>query len=414
MTSTDDDSVLNNVDFSQFLEFDHSEQSSNFLIAGDVKVDIADLTTNQLVTEANPPSMHEQSKAPYLGLRNSKPDHNQAFLGYLAEVAGGRKVKAEQEVGDNSAPDLRLSRPASAMPLIDAPTAPASPSKRLSKKRKLADLGHGNLDPALSDVFDLGLQAPMSAFHQPSQIFENPTQIACAATKLEGSQIHQNPNPATTSNATPPLNIAGQQTLQLAAASARDVQQSVTMPQAPGQLIKAHLPPSMLNTRPLRAAPTRIPWTDTPRVILTRHGHIRAATSNTDLRDAMPYSVELPSCPELGAMEIIAYYPNHFSWPEMLLRLLAAGWTTSLIAEYALHVRGRLTVAAVTRLNNKIRKAATTAGNTFFKTRYFTVKKHADQMVSSTFQQGPTTYNVTHIQPPAQVDHTWLQAYSRI
>ncbi|KAF2771879.1 hypothetical protein EJ03DRAFT_10486 [Teratosphaeria nubilosa] len=405
MDFTDYNSILNDVEFHQFLDFDFGEHNSSFLIAGEYKVDIPDFTTDQFAAGslADLASKHEQLEASYLGLQGSNPDRSQAFSSHLAEVAGGRKVKAEQEVGDGPAPDLRLLRRASAVPLIDAPATHASSLQRLSKKRKFADLHHDNFDPALNGVSALGLQSPVPAFHQASQTSENPTQTARAATKLEGSHIHQNGNPATASKARPPLNYVDQQARQPKAASAGNVQQSATIPQVPGQLFKAHLPPSMLSPRPLRATPTRVPWTDTPGTILTKHGHVRAVTANTDLRDAMPYSTELPDCSELGAMEIIAYYPNHFSWPELLLRLLAAGWTTSLIAEYALYARGRLTVAAVTRLNNKIRKATTTAGNTFFKTRRFTMKKHADQMLSSTFQQGPTTYDVTHIQPPAKI-----------
>jgi hypothetical protein len=144
----------------------------------------------------------------------------------------------------------------------------------------------------------------------------------------------------------------------------------------------------------------------------------RITGHNNDLWDAQSNKTALPNCHEIGALEFLTYLPKHLSWNEVILRLMANGWDTKLMAEYALYARDRLTHEALKRVDESFRKYPGPAGNQLFgldpkdeKTR-FSSKRYPEVMVPHLYQQqgpGALTYGVQHIQRPTTVKEKHLK-----
>ncbi|KAF2859797.1 hypothetical protein K470DRAFT_258483 [Piedraia hortae CBS 480.64] len=89
-------------------------------------------------------------------------------------------------------------------------------------------------------------------------------------------------------------------------------------------------------------------------------GRERVQTWDTDIFDATPIKAMLPSI-KLGIREMICYFPQHLAAvAELNLRARSSGFNNLMIAELVLWHRGRLTKAAVKRVDAKFRKQVST------------------------------------------------------
>jgi hypothetical protein len=95
----------------------------------------------------------------------------------------------------------------------------------------------------------------------------------------------------------------------------------------------------------------------------------RVAGWDVDFPRAAPTNVKLPDC-EMGVVEMMTFLPLHTYWPRMLLRMLATGWSPSLLAKFALAARGLYQAEGTTkeqleakgRVDAKIRQQKIKAG----------------------------------------------------
>ncbi|KAK4541804.1 hypothetical protein LTR36_007336 [Oleoguttula mirabilis] len=69
------------------------------------------------------------------------------------------------------------------------------------------------------------------------------------------------------------------------------------------------------------------------------NGHLRTVGYNGELDSAISVTARLPQC-EIGAVELLVFFPHQTQWPKAILRLLGNDWTIEDIAKAQLHGRG--------------------------------------------------------------------------
>ncbi|KAK3697496.1 hypothetical protein LTR37_017442 [Vermiconidia calcicola] len=125
----------------------------------------------------------------------------------------------------------------------------------------------------------------------------------------------------------------------------------------------------------------------------TRNGRGRAAKAvarrsgrsgyHTELSSAIGVEAQLPSC-QLGAVELLTFFPNHTQWPEAGLRLYRNGWKTLDIAKVQLHARNRLTRQGCDKRVAALRHQVLKNGQIFFNDKVFNQTSHAHLMTTVT------------------------------
>lgn len=112
---------------------------------------------------------------------------------------------------------------------------------------------------------------------------------------------------------------------------------------------------------------------------------------NESLSTAVSASVKLPTC-EIGAVELLTFFPNHTQWPLAHLRITSNGWKSPDVAKYSLYARGTLSYETAKKRSAALRHQLSKNGIiTFDET--FTLKTHRDQLPSV------ATYDTTSYVP---------------
>ncbi|KAK3680691.1 hypothetical protein LTR37_021104 [Vermiconidia calcicola] len=125
----------------------------------------------------------------------------------------------------------------------------------------------------------------------------------------------------------------------------------------------------------------------------TRNGRGRAAKAvalrsgrsglHTELSSAIGVEAQLPGC-QIGAVELLTFFPNHTQWPEAGLRLYRNGWKTLDIAKLQLHARNRLTRQGCDKRVAALRHQVLKNGQIFFNDEFFNQTSHAHLMTTVT------------------------------
>ena len=89
------------------------------------------------------------------------------------------------------------------------------------------------------------------------------------------------------------------------------------------------------------------------------------------LASAISVKARLPPC-NIGAIELLTFFPHHVHWPEAGLRLYRNGWSTSEIARIQLHARGKLTKARYHKQADLLKHLVLKSGRIFFNKEDFT------------------------------------------
>ena len=98
-----------------------------------------------------------------------------------------------------------------------------------------------------------------------------------------------------------------------------------------------------------------------------------------DLASAVAVGTRLPSC-QIGAVELLTFFPNHTQWPEAGLRLYRNGFKHKEIAKVQLQARGKLDKASQQKREQALRHQISTNGKIFFNDPNFTLKNSANLM----------------------------------
>ena len=121
----------------------------------------------------------------------------------------------------------------------------------------------------------------------------------------------------------------------------------------------------------------------------------RSSDFNVDLASAIRIRARLPAR-NLGAVELLTFFPAHTQWPEAGLRLYRNGWTTLDIAKMQLHARGRLSKSTTSKRVGALRHQVLTNGKIFFNDSRFKQSSHAHLMTAV------TSYDASQYQPRPQ------------
>lgn len=100
---------------------------------------------------------------------------------------------------------------------------------------------------------------------------------------------------------------------------------------------------------------------------------------NRDLFGTLPATVSLPPC-DIGAVELLTFFPNHTQWPEAGLRLYRNQWAMIDIASGQLYARGNLSSASRDRRYAAMRQQMLANGKEFFNDPAFTTTGNAHQL----------------------------------
>jgi hypothetical protein len=113
---------------------------------------------------------------------------------------------------------------------------------------------------------------------------------------------------------------------------------------------------------------------------------------NEALDGAIPASAKLPPC-EIGAIELLTFFPNHTQWPEAHLRLIRNGWKNLDIAKVSLYARSTLSFETAKKREGALRHSIRTNGKEFFDDETFKQKTHSHLLTRV------TTYDATNYKP---------------
>ena len=114
----------------------------------------------------------------------------------------------------------------------------------------------------------------------------------------------------------------------------------------------------------------------------------------SDLAGAVGANALLPAC-EIGAVELLTFFPNHTQWPEVGLRLYGNGWNTLNVAKMQLHPRGRLNKAKGDKRITALRHQVINNGKEFFNDLSFKPSTHGHVMTPV------TSYDASQYAPKA-------------
>lgn len=142
--------------------------------------------------------------------------------------------------------------------------------------------------------------------------------------------------------------------------------------QAPSSLGPAAVTTNATSNIPVfQTAATLAGPADQPKKIKTAIGAQRISSRNIDHPSGIQVTAGLPAC-QIGAVELLAFFPFHTEWPKVLLRLLGNGWTSNTLAQASLHARDTLSVATCTRRDGAIRQQVSVNANAEFNLTDFT------------------------------------------
>ncbi|KAK4541805.1 hypothetical protein LTR36_007337 [Oleoguttula mirabilis] len=168
-----------------------------------------------------------------------------------------------------------------------------------------------------------------------------------------------------------------------------------TMAPAPNSHALTFPQPALQPTPP--AAPLLQAHTATvphPGYTTARNGQRRVSAWNYDFKAAAHASARLPAC-EIGAVELVCFFPNHTQWPKALLRLIGNGWNTKEIATAQLHARGALSAETHARRNGALRHQVIDGGNLEFGVTTFTQKTFWGQITDPARVGGVASYDAS-------------------
>ena len=89
------------------------------------------------------------------------------------------------------------------------------------------------------------------------------------------------------------------------------------------------------------------------------------ATKNEALIDAITVKARLPPC-EIGAVELLTFFPHHTQWPEAGLRLYRNGWDHTEVARIQLHAQNTLDQESYTKRYDALKHQILKNGSVFF------------------------------------------------
>ncbi|KAI6912506.1 hypothetical protein KC318_g1992 [Hortaea werneckii] len=123
-------------------------------------------------------------------------------------------------------------------------------------------------------------------------------------------------------------------------------------------------------------------------------GIYRLTGHNADMKSlhAIPPNAALPAM-ELSLTELLTYFPNHSTWPYVMLRFNAVGARPKRIAQGQLFVRGVIDEDATKSIDAKIRQQRREAGRVFFGVTTYTARAAENQL--KTLSAGQVSYDVS-------------------
>ncbi|KAI7198303.1 hypothetical protein KC316_g3815 [Hortaea werneckii] len=129
-------------------------------------------------------------------------------------------------------------------------------------------------------------------------------------------------------------------------------------------------------------------------VVQTPAGINRIDGHNADMKAlyAIPPNAALPAM-ELSLTELLTYFPNHTTWPYVMLRFRAVGARPKKIAQGQLLVRGVIHQKATESVDAKIRQQRREAGRLSFGVTSYTARAAENQL--KTLSAGSVSYDVS-------------------
>lgn len=103
------------------------------------------------------------------------------------------------------------------------------------------------------------------------------------------------------------------------------------------------------------------------------------APDKTNLKLAIPIEARLPER-NIGAVEVLTFFPHHIRWPELGVRLFRNGWKSMALAKGVLHARNELSrndLHSLTKHDNNFKQLKRSVGKAFFDDDDFTWKSPA-------------------------------------
>ena len=157
------------------------------------------------------------------------------------------------------------------------------------------------------------------------------------------------------------------------------------------------------DTNPGRCGPMEVSKAAKARFSRNHHG-----MTCMSLPSAPAATTDLPLC-ELGAVELLTFFPNHTLWPLVSLRLHSRGWSVAEIAAVALHARGTLTTANLYTRRAALRHQIRANGRELFGNN-FTLTRWKD----GGYRGAPVGCHTTSYRPRAYIESSELKDESLV
>jgi hypothetical protein len=124
---------------------------------------------------------------------------------------------------------------------------------------------------------------------------------------------------------------------------------------------------------------------------------------NEALVDAITIKARLPPC-QIGAVELLTFFPHHSQWPEVGLRIYRNGWKHPDVARIHLHARGTLTKEAYIKRYDALKHQILRNGRIFFDDDGFKPTTHKHLLTAV------TTYDASNYAPRDDIVHLLVDA----
>ena len=129
----------------------------------------------------------------------------------------------------------------------------------------------------------------------------------------------------------------------------------------------------------------------------------RMPPKNEALTSAITIKARLPPC-QIGAVELMTFFPHHSQWPEVGLRVYRNGWDHSDVARIQLHARGTLDKQAYTKRYDALKHQILRNGRIFFNMADFKPSAHNHLLTAV------TSYDAANYAPRDDIAHLLVDA----
>ena len=142
--------------------------------------------------------------------------------------------------------------------------------------------------------------------------------------------------------------------------------------------MNSNAPPPQRYVSNFEGSEHQTPASAPPNPTILKAGKVKTATGalrdpgyNAALKslNTVPSFADLPDC-EIGAVELLTFFPNHTQWPKVVLRLIGNGWTGEDMAKVIFWARGLNDKEEVEKRRNALRHQIPKAGKEEFGTNF--------------------------------------------